>query len=406
MVATCRMSLLDLLHKSGSAADMDFLREGVKVLAQAIMELEAGQKTGAERYERGKARLTYRNGYRERTWDTRAGTVELQIPKLRQGAYFPSFLDPRRRAEQALVAVVQEAYVHGVSTRKVDELIRALGMTGISKSEVSRVCQDLDRTVEAFRNRPLQAAYPYLWLDATFLKVREHGRVLGMALVVAIGVKETGEREVLGLDLGPAEDGAFWLAFLRSLTARGLHGVQLVISDAHEGLRKAIAATFSGASWQRCRVHFLRNALSHVVKGAQPMVAAMIRTIFAQPDQDSARAQLKRAVESLQDRFPRVAALLEEAAEDILAHMAFPSEHRRQLHSTNPLERLNKEIKRRSQVVGIFPNRQAAIRLIGAILAEQNDEWAIGRRYFSQQTMDKLLQEGKTASEPWLLAAD
>lgn len=404
-MAITRMSLLDLIHKCGVKGDTDFLREGIKVLAEAIMELEVSEKTGAERYERTAKRVTSRNGYRERDWDTRAGTVELRIPKIREGSYFPSLLEPRKKAERALVSVLQEAYVLGVSTRKVDDLVKSLGISGVSKSEVSRVCADLDEVVASFRNRPLEAAYPYLWLDATYLKVREQGRVISMAMVVAVGVRETGEREVLGHDLGPAEDGAFWLSFLRSLVARGLRGVQLVISDAHEGLRRAIAAALAPACWQRCRVHFLRNALSLVPKAAQPMVAGVIRTVFAQPDLAAARSQIARAVETLAPRFGKVAALLEEAGEDILAHMSFPAEHRRQIHSTNPLERLNKEIKRRTDVVGIFPNREAAMRLVGAILVEQNDEWLVGKRYFSQESMSKLFT-APDAPETALLAAD
>lgn len=398
-MAISRMSLLDLIQKSGVKGDVDFLREGLRVLAQAVMELEVSAKTGAELHERSEDRTTYRNGYRERQWDTRAGTIELQIPKIRKGSYFPSLLEPRRKGERALSAVLQEAYVMGVSTRKVDDLVKALGISGVSKSEVSRVCAELDEVVATFRNRPLDAAYPYIWLDATYLKVRENGRVMSMAMVVAVGVRGTGEREILGHDLGPAEDGTFWLTFLRSLIARGLRGVQLVISDAHVGLRQAIPAAFATACWQRCRVHFLRNALSLVPRAAQPLVAGVIRTIFAQPDEASARAQVGRAAETLEQRYPRVAALLEEAGEETLAHMAFPLEHRRQIHSTNPLERLNKEIKRRTDVVGIFPNRDAAIRLVGAILAEQNDEWAVGKRYFSQESMSKL-QQPLAAQEP------
>ena len=402
-----RMPLIELLHKLDVSNDVDFLREGVKALAQGLMELEVTARTGAGRYQRSVGRKVSRNGYRDpRPWDTRVGRIDLEIPKLRQGSYFPTFLEPRRRMEKALVAVIQEAYVHGVSTRKVDDLIRSLGMEGISKSEVSRLCAELDEMVERFRNRPLEGGYPYLWLDATYLKVREHGRVLSMAMVVAVGVRCTGEREVLGLDLGPSEDGAFWLSFLRSLVARGLGGVQLVVSDAHEGLKSALAAVLSGATWQRCRVHFMRNALALVPKGTQPMVAAAIRTIFAQPDQETARAQLRRVADSLQPKFPKVADLLDRAGEDVLAHMAFPAEHRRQLHSTNTLERLNKEIKRRSDVVGIFPNGDAAVRLVGAILAEQNDEWATGRRYFSQESMQKLFAPPPAADEPLQIAAD
>jgi putative transposase len=403
-VAINRMSLLDLIHKSGVKGDVDFLREGLKVLAEAIMELEVAAKTGAERYERTAKRTVYRNGYRERDWDTRVGTLDVRIPKLREGSYFPSILEPRRKAEKALSAVLQEAYVLGVSTRKVDDLVKTLGLSGVSKSEVSRVCEGLDDVVSAFRNRPLEADYPYLWLDATYLKVRENGRVLSMAMVVAVAVKSSGEREVLGHDLGPAEDGAFWLGFLRSLVARGLRGVQLVISDAHVGLRQAIPAVFTGAAWQRCRVHFMRNVGAVVPKSALPVVTGMIRTIFAQPDKNLASAQVRHVVASLEQRYAKAATLLEEASEDVLAYMTCPSEHHRQIHSTNTLERLNKEIKRRSDVVGIFPNREAAIRLVGAILAEQNDEWAVGKRYFSQESMAKLSQPATTAQDLLSLA--
>lgn len=406
-MAISRMSLLDLINKSEVKGDIDFLREGLKVLAQAIMEMEVSAKAGAERHERTAKRTTYRNGYRDRTWDTRVGTVELQIPKLREGSYFPTILEPRRKGEQALRAVLQEAYVLGVSTRKVDELVKSLGISGVSKSEVSRVCQDLDVIVSEFRNRQLDAAYPYVWLDATYLKIRENHRVLNMAMVVAVGVRETGEREILGHDLGPAENGAFWLSFLRGLVARGLRGVQLVISDAHEGLRQAIPAALATASWQRCRVHFVRNVQALIPKAAVPMVTGVIRTVFAQPDLGSARIQIGKAIETLDQCYPKVARLLEEAGEDTLAHMAFPVEHRRQIHSTNPLERLNKEIKRRTDVVGIFPNREAAIRLVGAILLEQNDEWAVGKRYFSQESMTKLSEAQtppQTVSEPLLEA--
>lgn len=384
------VSLLDLLRKNGMDRDSDFLRDSVQALTQALIEIEAGEKIGAGSYERSADRLTYRNGYRQRDWDTRVGTINLSIPKLRQGSFFPSLLEPRRRTERALVSVVQEAYVHGVSTRKVDDLVQALGMTGISKSAVSRLCMELDAEVQRFRNRRLEGEYPYIWLDATFIKAREDGRVQGMALVMAIGVRDTGERQVLGLDLGPAEDGAFWLEFLRSLMARGLRGVRLVTSDSHEGLKQAIQAVIQGANWQRCRVHFVRNVLAYVPKSAQQMVAASIKTIFIQQDQQSARAQLGHVASGLEKRFPKAAQLLLEAEEDILAYMAFPSEHWRQVYSTNPLERLNKEIKRRTDVVGIFPNRNAVLRLAGAVLAEQDDEWAVGKRYFSQESMAKL----------------
>lgn len=402
-MAISRMSLVQVLHKLGVEQDPNFLREAMKAVIQAVMEMEVSMKTGAERYERSPERETHRNGYRSRDGDTPVGTIQLQIPKLRKGSYFPSFLEPRRRVDQALHAVIQEAYVNGVSTRKVDELVKSMGIEGISKSEVSRICKTLDEAVEAFRNRPLQGVYPYVWLDATYVKVRMQGRVLSMAVVVAVGVRDDGEREILGFDVGPAEDAAFWLAFLRSLTARGLQGVQLVISDAHEGLRKSIPVVFTQASWQRCRVHFLRNVLSLVPKTHQSIVAVVVRSIFLQPDIEAARAQLRRTIESLEGTYPKVAQLLEEAGEDVLAHLHFPAEHRRQLHSTNTLERLNKEIKRRTNVVGIFPNEQAVLRLVGAILAEQQDEWAVGRRYFSQESMAKITRSSPPSADVPLL---
>ena len=391
MADELRMALEELLRKAELERDADFLREGVGVLSQALMELEVTQHLGAERHERTAARTGQRNGYRERDWDTRVGTVELQVPRVRDGSFFPSLLEPRRRAERALAAVVQEAYVQGVSTRRVDELVRALGLEGVSKSQVSRVCQALDAEVERFRTRRLAGPYPYVWLDATFVKVRHDGRVVSMAVVIAIGVTATGEREVLGLDVGPSEDGAFWLAFLRGLVARGLGGVQLVVSDAHEGLKRAIAAVLHGAAWQRCRVHFVRNALALVPRNAQQMVAATIRTVFVQPDAESAREQWRRVADGFRPRFPQLAALLDDGEADVLAYLAFPAEHWRQIWSNNPLERLNREVKRRTDVVGIFPNAAAVVRLVGAVLAEQHDEWQVGRRYFSAESLAKVL---------------
>ena len=392
-MAKGRMDLSAFVGKLLAEHDGDVLREGVRVLAQALMEAEVSSQVGGERYERTEERTAYRNGYRTRTWDTRVGTLELAIPKVQPGSYFPSLLEPRRRGERALVAVVQEAYVHGVSTRKVDELMRALGLEGISKSEVSRVCGTLDAEVEAFRTRPITGEHPYLWIDATYHKVRQDGRVISMATVVAIGVTAEGERQVLGVDAGPSEDAAFWTAFLRDLKRRGLAGVRLVISDAHEGIKQAVATVLTGTTWQRCRVHFMRNLLAVVPKGAREAVAAVVRTIFAQPDHASARTQLRRVVDGLRPRFPEAATRLEEAAEDVLAYLHFPAAHRRQLHSTNPLERLNKEIKRRTHVVGIFPTRGALLRLVGALLLEQDDEWAVSdRRYFSAESMRQLLQ--------------
>ena len=382
-----RMALEALLRKAQMEGEVDVLRESVQTLAQALMELEVEQQVGAGKYERSESRTGHRNGTRERSWDTRVGTIDLKVPRVRDGSYFPSLLDPRKRAERALAAVVQEAYVQGVSTRRVDELVKSLGMTGISKSQVSRLCGELDAEVSRFRSRRLEGPYPYLWLDATFLKVRKDGRVQNMAVVIAIAVNRAGEREVLGVDVGPSEDGAFWLAFLRGLVTRGLAGVQLVISDCHEGLKGAIAAVLHGASWQRCRVHFVRNALVSVPKGAHQMVAATIRTVFAQPDGTSAHEQWRKVAESFRGKFGRTAALLEEAEEDVLAYLAFPRSHWNQIWSNNPLERLNKEIKRRTDVVGIFPNEGAVIRLVGAVLAEQHDEWQVARRYLNVETL-------------------
>jgi putative transposase len=403
MADELRMALETLLRKAQMEQDADFLREGLRVLSEALMELEVTQHVGAERHERTAERTGQRNGYREREWDTRVGTLELRVPRVRDGSYFPSLLDPRKRGERALVAVVQEAYVQGISTRRVDDLVQALGMTGISKSQVSRLCQALDAEVERFRTRPLEGPYPYVWLDATYLKVRDQGRVVSMAVVIAIGVRATGEREVLGLDVGPSEDGAFWLQFLRSLVARGLGGVRLVISDAHQGLKGAIAAVLQGAGWQRCRVHFVRNALGLVPKSAAQMVAATIRTVFAQPDPVTAREQWRRVADGFRPRYPRLADLLDDAEPDVLTYLAFPHEHWHQIWSNNPLERLNREVKRRTDVVGIFPNPAAVTRLVGAILAEQHDEWQVARRYFSVESLAKLTEEVPLA--PALCAA-
>ena len=372
-MAKPRMDLSAFVGKLLEEQDGDVLREGIRVLSQALMEAEVAASIGAERHERTGERTAYRNGSRTRTWDTRVGTIELAIPKVTPGSYFPSLLQPRRRAEHALLAVVQEAYVHGVSTRKVDELMKALGLDGVSKSEVSRICAELDPLVEAFRTRPLIGEHPYVWVDATYHKVRVDGHVTSQATVVAVGVTAEGERQVLGIDVGPSEDRAFWTAFLRSLVKRGLKGVRLVISDAHVGLKQAIGTVLSGATWQRCRVHFMRNLLATVPQGARAM------------------AQLHKVADGLRARFPKAAALLEDAAEDVLAYRRFPIEHQRQLHSTNVLERLNKEIKRRSNVVGIFPSPKSTVRLIGALLLEQDEEWSIAeRRYFSVESMKQL----------------
>jgi len=404
-MAKHRMDVGAYVGKLLTEEDTDVLREGIRVLAQVLMDAEVSTRIGAELYERTEDRTAHRNGYRTRTWDTRVGTIELQVPKIAPGSYFPSLLEPRRRAEKALAAVIQEAYVKGISTRKVDDLVRAMGMEGISKSEVSRICKELDAQVEAFRSRPIEGEHPYVWLDATYHKVREAGRVRSMATVVAVGVNTEGWRQVLGIDVGPSEDHAFWTAFLRSLIRRGLKGVVLVISDAHEGLKGAIAKVLSGATWQRCRVHFMRNLLATVPRSAAGTVAAIVRTIFAQPDHASAMAQLRRVADGLRPKFPSAAELLEEAAEDVLAFLHLPEEHRRRLHSTNPLERLHKEVKRRTAVVGIFPDRAALIRLAGMLLAEQDDEWAVtDRRYFTFESMARINEpEGGEPKE--LLAA-
>jgi putative transposase len=405
MAEDVRMALETLLRKS-EVEDVDFLREGVRVLSQAVMELEVSQHLGAERHERTTSRTGQRNGYRERQWDTRVGSIDLPVPRVRDGGFIPSLLEPRKRAEQALVAVVQEAYVHGVSTRRVDDLVKALGIDDISKSQVSRLCQDLDAVVERFRTRPLAGAYPYVWLDATFLKVRQDGRVVSMAVVIAIGVHASGQREVLGLDVGPSEDGAFWLRFLRSLVARGLSGARLVTSDAHEGLKAAIAAVLHGASWQRCRVHFVRNALALVPKSAAELVAATIRTVFTQPDAAASREQWRRVADGFRERFPKLADLMDDAETEVLAYLDVPRAHWRQVWSTNPLERLNKEVKRRSDVVGIFPNQAAVIRLVGMVLAEQHDEWQVSRRYVSPDSLALSVEPIMLPPATAALAAD
>ena len=390
------MDILELLHKRGMDGDVDFLREALAVLVNGIMGAEASVKAGAGYGERSPDRVTQRNGYRNRSWDTRVGTMELRIPKLRDGSYFPSLLEPRRRSEKALLAVIQQAYVEGVSTRRVDDLVKALGCEGISKSQVSRICQGLDEVVEKFLNRPLDGGpYAYLWLDALTQKVREDGRIVNVSVVVGTAVNAEGKREIVGLDVGTSENGAFWLSFLRSLVARGLAGVELVISDAHQGLRDAIATVFAGASWQRCRTHFMTNLLTRVPKKAQPWVATMVRSIYQQPSAQEVHIQHGKVVEQLAERFPQAASMLDEAGADILAFTHFPMEHWKKIWSNNPQERLNKEIRRRTDVVGIFPNRPAAMRLVGAVLAEQNDEWIVGRRYLTpaSRTYDEALPE-------------
>ncbi len=374
-----RMALAELIEKG---ADADLVREMLSFAAGRLMEAEVRARTGAEHGARDPARQVQRNGYREREWETRAGRIELDIPRLRKGSYFPSFLEPRRTAEKALTAVIQEAYVHGVSTRAVDDLVKAMGGSGVSKSEVSRLVEEIDGRVNAFLNRPIEGEWPYLWIDATYIKTREAGRIVSMATIIAVGVNTDGRREILGVATGASEAEIFWKTFLRSLTARGLRGVRLVIADDHKGLRAAAARVLNG-TLQRCRVHWMRNALSHVQAKQRPAVAAMLKTIFAQDTAKDAHAQWKSVADTLRDRAPKLAALMDEAREDVLAYTAFPKEHWPQIASTNPLERLNGEVKRRSDVVGIFPNDRAVVRLVGALMLEQNDEWAVSRRYMS-----------------------
>ncbi len=376
---------------------LDFLRESLRWVVQQLMEAEVSELIGAEHGERSEERLTHRNGYRPRRWDTRAGELELAIPRIRRGSYFPSFLEPRRRSEQALVSVIQQAYVCGVSTRKVDQLVESLGLR-VSRSEVSRICAGLDEQVEAFRGRPLEGHYPYLWLDAKVEKVRDGGRVVRKCQVIAHGVHESGRREVIGLDCGECETEAFWREFLRGLVKRGLAGVQLVVSDAHEGLKQAIAQVL-GAPWQRCTVHFLREALGHARKEQQPMLAALIRPIFNADTGEQARELLGEAIERLERPLPKVAAMLERAEEDLLAFYAFPVDHWRKLRSTNPLERLNREIGRRTDVVGIFPDDASLIRLATSLVIEQNDEWLVDRRYLSLDSLAPLLEERRENEE-------
>jgi len=389
------MDVSGWLRKQLEEASPDLLRAMVKEMAEALMSADADAVCGAGYGERSPERVNRRNGYRERDWDTRVGSIELAVPKLREGSYFPDWLlQPRRRAEQAFVSVIADAYLAGVSTRRVEKLVQQLGVERMSKSQVSRLAKSLDGIVEDFRTRSLDGApYAYVTLDALVVKCREGGRTVNVCVVHAVGVNRDGFRESLGLDVVTAEDGAAWLAFVRGLVARGLAGVKLVSSDAHPGLVDAIAATLPGAAWQRCRTHFMRNLLTRVPKSAQSFVATMVRTIFAQPDAATVREQQARIVDQLQTRFPEAATLLDEAGADLLAFTGFPKEHWRQLWSNNSLERLNKEIRRRTDVVGIFPDRASIVRLVGAVLAEQNDEWAVARRYMSAEAIAKALAD-------------
>jgi putative transposase len=378
-----RMALIELVEKS---ADSDLVRAMLAFAAERLMEAEVEARTGAAHGARDPGRQVQRNGYRERAWDTRAGRIELDIPKLRRGSYFPSFLEPRRTAEKALTAVIQEAYVHGVSTRSVDDLVRAMGASGVSKSQVSRLVEEIDERVNAFLARPIEGEWPYLWIDATYVKARQAGRIVSTAVIIAVGVNTDGRREVLGVATGPSEAEAFWKSFLRSLADRGLRGTKLVIADDHKGLRAAASKIFH-ATLQRCRIHWMRNALAHVPAKQRPAVTAMIKTIFAQETAREAHDQWNNVAEALRERAPKLATLMDEAREDVLAYTAYPREHWPQISSTNPLERLNGEIKRRSDVIGIFPNDAAVVRLTGALMIEQNDEWVVGRRYMSLESL-------------------
>ena len=391
-----RLPLAELLQKAG---DGDFLRAVAEAVLQILMESDVEGLIGAGRHERSVDRLNYRNGYRDRTLDTRLGTLALRVPKLRQGSYFPPFLEPRKMSEKALVAVIQEAWIGGVSTRRVDDLVQAMGLSGISKSQVSKLCKEIDERVQAFLERPLEGEWPYLWLDATYLKVREGGRIVPVAAIIAVAVNTDGRREIVGLGLGPSEAETFWSTFLKSLVRRGLKEVKLVISDAHDGLKHAAAKVLK-ATWQRCRVHWMRNALAHVAKGQHTMVAAALRQAFLHADQPAARQTWRQVADQLRARWPKLAGLMDDSEHDVLAYLAFPAQHRTKLHSTNPLERLNKEVKRRADVVGIFPNDASITRLIGAVLLEQNDEWQLQHRYMQLDAMAELLQPDALALPP------
>ena len=381
-----RMALIELVEKQ---ADGDLVREMLAFAAERMMEAEVEARTGAAKGARSPLREVQRNGYRDRDWDTRAGRIPLEIPKLRKGSYLPSFLEPRRTAEKALVAVIQEAYVHGVSTRSVDDLVKAMGAGGMSKSQVSRLCTEIDERVNAFLSRPLEGAWPYLWLDATYVKVRDGGRIVSRAVIVAVAVNEDGKREVLGVAAGPSEAETFWTDFLRSLADRGLRGVKLVIADDHKGLRAAARRVFN-ATHQRCRVHWMRNALAHAPAKQRTAVAAMLKTIFAQESKAEAEAQWDSVADALREKQDKLGTFMDASRDDVLAYMDFPREHWTQIASTNPLERVNREIKRRTDVVGIFPNDDAIIRLVGAIMLETNDEWTVARRYMSLETLARV----------------
>lgn len=388
MTTTSTMALTELAAKG---ADADFIKQTLQFSLQRLMEMDVEALCRAAYGERSEERINSRNGYRERVLETRAGTVGLKIPKLRTGSYFPDFIEPRRTAEKALTAVIQEAYIQGISTRSVDELVKAMGMSGVSKSQVSRLCEEIDERVQAFLQRPIEGDWPYLWIDATYVKTRQAGRVVSVAVIIAVAVNTDGVREILGIATGASEAEPFWTEFLRSLTRRGLRGVKLVISDAHEGLKAAIGKVLQ-STWQRCKVHFLRNALAYANKGQRQAVFAVINTIFAQDSAESASAQWRIVSDQLREKFPKLASMMDAAEQDVLAFTSFPRAHRLQIHSTNPLERLNAEVKRRTNVVGIFPNERAIIRLVGAMMLEQNDEWSLQRRYMQLEGLRSLCE--------------
>ena len=384
-------STIALSELAAKGADADFIKQTLQFALQRLMEMDVEALCKAAYGERSEERVNSRNGYRERALETRAGTVGLKIPKLRTGSYFPDFIEPRRTAEKALTAVIQEAYIQGISTRSVDDLVKAMGMTGVSKSQVSRLCEEIDERVQAFLQRPIEGDWPYLWIDATYVKTRQAGRVVSVAVIIAVAVNTDGVREILGVATGASEAEPFWTEFLRSLTRRGLRGVKLVISDAHEGLKAAISKVLK-TTWQRCKVHFLRNALAYANKGQRQAVLAVINTIFVQDSPESASAQWRLVTDQLRGKFPKLAAMMDAAEQDVLAFTGFPRAHRLQIHSTNPLERLNAEVKRRTNVVGIFPNERAIIRLVGAMMIEQNDEWSLQRRYMQLEGLQSLCE--------------
>jgi len=390
-----KLQLIDLIE---NRVPDDLLRELLLFATQELMEMEVSAQAGAHLGERNSAgRITHRNGYRQRGWETRSGHIDLSIPRLRKGSYFPSFLEPRRIAEKALTAVIQEAYINGISTRNVDALVHAMGGTGISKSQVSRLCEEIDERVGVFLNRPIEGQWPYLWIDATYVKAREGGRIVSKAAIVAVGVNDQGRREILGLSTGISEAEVFWTEFLRSLAQRGLRGVQLVIADDHSGLTAAADKVF-GATRQRCRVHWMRNMLNHVDAKSRPIATAVLKTIFVQEDKETALAQFDQVAQDFAEKYPKLAAAMASSRDYVLAYMDFPPAHWQQIHSTNPIERLNKEIKRRTRSVEIFPNEAAIVRLVGALLLEQNDEWAVSRRYMKVETVQQLCQQNQVTS--------